>query len=542
MRGYFARLWGSVWASTLQAPARWLVEWLRSDEETNDSGVAVNGKTILQYAPLWHLVSKIAGAIGQMPCNCMMYEDEAGKIKKPALRHPSQKLVKYRANSYISADVFRETLQAHALIWGNGRAAILRNDRNDPAELIILLPDRTKTVLVNGEKWHIVTVKETGEDIRIHDRDVLHIAGLGFDGIQGYSLIEMARNSIGLGLASEKHANRHFKNNAVPGIILEAPAGVFKKETEAKQFLQDFNKMHQGVDNSNRALLLREGIKANALSMNGRDAQWIEQRTFQRQEAALWMVCEQILGDDSSVSYNSLEQKNLSFLTHCLNRWLTRWELELREKLLTGLQKRTDSHYFKFNRNALLQMSASDRANFYDKMVAIRAMNPNEVREKEDLPPYEGGDEFENPYTSTKAQPEPKSDPEPNPVEPPPDDTTARIKQLITSRLSPLVNAERRVVEQAAVKERNFCKWLDDYYGGGGLLPQIQKAVLECGGDLSDAEAYIAESKSRLLTVAGNATTETLAACVSEELAGWGQRVVALADELSKTNLRKEAA
>lgn len=97
-------------------------------------------------------------------------------------------------------------------------------------------------------------------------------------------------------------------------------------------------------------------------------------------------------------------------------------------------------------------------------------------------------------------------------------------------------------MEQAAVKERNFCKWLDDYYGGGGLLPQIQKAVLECGGDLSDAEAYVAESKSRLLTVAGNATTETLAACVSEELAGWGQRVVALADELSKTNLRKEAA
>ncbi|WP_230685447.1 hypothetical protein, partial [Streptococcus pneumoniae] len=82
------------------------------------------------------------------------------------------------------------------------------------------------------------------------------------------------------------------------------------------------------------------------------------------------------------------------------------------------------------------------------------------------------------------------------------------------------------VVEQAAVKERNFCKWLDDYYDGGGLLPQIQNAVLECGGDLSDAEAYVAESKSRLLTVAGNATTETLAACVSEELAGWGQRVV----------------
>jgi hypothetical protein len=105
-----------------------------------------------------------------------------------------------------------------------------------------------------------------------------------------------------------------------------------------------------------------------------------------------------------------------------------------------------------------------------------------------------------------------------------------------------LLHAERRVVEQAAAKERNFCKWLDDYYGGDGLLPQLRKAILECGGTIADAEAYTMESKSRLLNVAGNATAETLVACVGGELENWGQRVATLADELSKPTIRKEAA
>lgn len=543
----FARMTRAV--KSFFAAATWespLVKWLygTSDDGGSDAGVEVNAKAVLSYAPFWYLISKISGHVAQLPCNAFQWlDDRESKVAK----HPAQKLVKYRANAYMAADVFRETMQAHALLWGNGRSVIVRNNRNDPTELIILHPERTQTVLVNGEKWHVVTIQETGEKFKFPDADVLHIMGLSPNGIQGHSLIEMARDSIGLGLASEKSASKHFKNNAVPGMILEAPKGTFRDEKDAQAFMENFNKLHTGLNNSSKAALMREGMKATALSMSSRDSQWIEQRKFQRQEAALWLVCEQILGDDSSVSYNSLEQKNLAYLTNCLNRWLVRWENELREKLLTGKQKRDESHYFKFNRNALLAMSANDRADFYTKMVGILAMNPNEVREKEDLPPYEGGDEFQNPHINPKQQAETGAEPTDNPPptkQPPADDQAAtnRIRQLITARLTPLVNAERRVVEKSATTEKNFCSWLEGYYGGDAFLPQLSRAVIECGGSPADADAYCLESKSLLLTVAGNATKDTLGEAVKEELAKWTSRVAELAEQLSKPNEKGKVA
>jgi HK97 family phage portal protein len=423
--------------------------------------------------------------------------------------------------------------------------------------LIILLPDRTVTVLINGAKWHVVTM-EDGSKVKIPDADVLHIPGLGFDGIQGYSLIEMAKNSIGLGLAAERHTNKHFKHNAMPGLVIEAPAGFFRDKKEAENFLKEFEKWHGGVDNTSRPALMREGMKATPLSMNGRDAQWIEQRIFQRQEAALWMVCEQILGDDSSVSYNSLEQKNLAYLTNCLNRWLVRWELELREKLLTGLQKRQETHYFKFNRNALLAMSANDRADFYTKMRAIEAISANEVREKEDMPPYDGGDTYDNPAINPKQtpeagdsdKPEPKSDQGQTDDErmanliamviakiPPATASQVTVEnridaphaavtaQLVTARLKEIAAVECHRASEAATKQKNFVAWLEDFYSDAGFLPRLRAVWQQVGGTDAGADAYALESKAMLLEAAGSATSpETLAATVAGLSGKWTAR------------------
>ena len=552
---------GRWFASSLQNPAQWFVDWIRGAEGESDSGVAVNGKTVLSYAPIWHLVSRIAGHLAQIPCH--VHEVKSDRESVVAKRHPAYKLVKWRANKLMNADVFRETLQAHALLWGNGRAAIQRNNRNDPAELIILLPDRTVTVLVNDEKWHVVTM-EDGSKVRIADEDVFHIPGLGFDGIQGYSLIEMAKNSIGLGLASEKSASVHFKNNGTPGLVLEAPRGTFRDEKEAKEFMKNWNEYHNGVDNTNKAALMREGMKATALSMKASESQWIEQRKFQRQEAALWLVCEQILGDDSSVSYNSLEQKNLAYLTNCLNRWLVRWELELREKLLTGLQKRQESHYFKFNRNALLAMSANERADFYTKMRAIEAISANEVREKEDMPPYDGGDNYDNPAINPKGtegeQPETNDEPKPDQPEafdmaafqvamqayaetlaarmPVPQISVAApvvnveargpseavTRQLVCARIKEVIAVESHRAIEAATKQKNFLAWLEDFYSDNGFLPRLKAVWQQCGGRVEQVAAYADESKAVLFEVAGAASQEQLPAAVATATEHWSDR------------------
>lgn len=509
--------WWTKWLqrltnSTAQNPASWFVEWIRGSGGS-DSGVPVNGKSALQWAPLWYGINKIAGHVAQLPCD--LREQIGDRQSRLMDSHPSYWLMNYEPNEMMVPSVFREVMQHHALAWGNGRAAIYRNARSEPAELIPLLPDRTNTVIVNGEKWHVHRDAETGEVTRFRDNDVLHICGFGFDGLQGYSLIEFARNSIGLGLAAEKHVSKHFKNNATPSLVLEAPPGMFRSEADAKEFLRNWHDYYQGVDNSNKVGLLREGMKATPLAgLSGRDAQWLEERQFQRQEAALWLLLEQILGDNSSVSYNSLEQKNMGYLVNCLMRWLVKWEEEMARKLLTRTQFESGRLYWKFKVAALLRGTTSERYAVYQIGLQNRILNPNEVRAMEDMPPYEGGDEYGNPSITPGA---------PGRGQPATDDGSYdedAAVQAMAGRFEPLARVERQRLCQGAEKHaKRFCQWLDEFYTG--FRPRLVQAMQDVSAADSYADEWIEETKRRTLDAAGRARLDTLRSVIAEEVTSW---------------------
>lgn len=519
---WWTRILRRLTNSTASNPASWFVDWIRGSE--SDSGVSVNGKSILTWAPMWYGINKISGHVAQLPCD--LREQTSEGVSRQVDTHPSYWLMNYQPNEMMGPSVFRETMMHHALAWGNGRAAINRNDRRDPAELIPLLPDRTNTITVNGEKWHVHRNPETGEITKIRDNDVLHICGFGFDGIQGFSLIEFARNSIGMGLAAEKHVNRHFKNGAAPSLVLEAPPGMFRNEQDAREFLRNWNDYYQGVDNSNKTGLLREGMKATSLAgMSGRDAQWLEERVFQRQEAALWLLLEQILGDGSSVSYNSLEQKNLGYLVNCLMRWLIKWEEELARKLLTRTQFESGRYYWKFKVAALLRGTTTERYNVYQVGIQNRILNPNEVRAMEDLPPYEGGDEYGNPSITPGSPGAQDGDGEDDEDETASDDDA---EMAIAARLEVLARVERQRVCQGASRHgRRFLSWVDEFYQGFGT--RIEAALNDVQADESIAFDWITDSKAKLLECAGRATVDTLPGVVADEVSGWARRPLVFA-------------
>lgn len=508
------------------SPNQWLVDWVRGGPES-DSGVAVNGETALQFAPLWNSVSKIAGHVGQLPL--ITYRQTDDREKEKARNHPTYRKLKRQPNASMGSTVFKETLQQHALLWGNGRAAIIRNQRNDVDELIPLDPSTWHTVLIDGEKWHYTNNDPVAPDgkRRIHDDDVLHIAGLGYDGICGYSVIQLAKNSLGLGLASEKASSRHFRNNAKPSMVLQAPAGVFRKEADAQDFLQNFNRYHKGVDNAEKVALLREGIEAKPLSMSASDSQWIEQRKFQRQEAALWMCVEQILGDDSSVSYNSLEQKNQAYLSGCLQKWLTKWEEECERKLLTDQQQRTESHFIKFRTAALLRGTTKERYEVYQIGRMIGVLSANDVRELEDMNPIEGGDNYDNPaITTTTEQPNEQTE---QPTETN-EQTEARLRNLIQSQLSSGMAYEVKRIREAADSNKPFCPWVDTFYDK--FASKLADMFDDLGGDSMCVINHIAESKQRLFDVAGSSTKDELKANIDAELATWPARIIETTDKL----------
>lgn len=524
----FSRITNSI--SGVRKPLQWLVDFVGGGQESS-SGIRVNTKSALGYPPVWYAVNKIGGHIGQLPLVLHRKTDDG---RERALTHPAYQIMKRRPNQFQSSCVFRETMMAHALLMGNGRSVIIRDTAGRPVELIPMAPDRTVTAFVDGEKWHATTVEvddpisdriDTAERnskikwYKFPDTDVLHIQGLSINGIEGVSLIEVARETLGLGLGGQKATARNFRSSR-PGIIIEAPVGMFRNDEDAQDFVDNFNKGHSELDNAGKTGMVKDGMKLHAFPMNARDAEWLSQRKFERQDTALLFLLEQILGDDSSVSYNSLEQKNLAYLTNCLMRWIIKWEEECYEKLLTEREKKLDSHFFKFNFAALLRADSKTQMETISGYINTRVYSPNEARELLDMNPYDGGDEYANPAITpgsgdTKSEPDEQAD------------------NAVRDRIRHLVGVEKKRVLAAAKTNPNFCDWLDSFYSNWKVT--LSRAVIAMGGTEYLATDHCIVSHGDLLELAGRITDElSWPSAVESHLSSWTERADTLADQITQ--------
>jgi len=391
-------------------PFSWIQDLLPSNK------VVVNSESMLGSAAIWFAMNTISGDVAKMPLDKMV--EGKGGSKKKDRSHSAQILLRDQPNEYQTADVFKEQIQAHALGWGNGRAAIIRNGER-PVELIPLMPDRTVTVMHEGKKYHFTRPDKdqpiTSSDYReamvemlndgnpekwigLEDADVLHIQGFGYDGFCGKSIASVGKDSIGVDLRSQKYQDKQLEKGFNGKLMLhEGRPNTFKNEDEARRFLEQFRERHKLDGDAETVGMLREGMTATVLAMSNVDAQFIEQRKFSRQDVMLWFGLQHIPGDNSSVSYNSLEQKQLAYLASCLDRWLVRWESQCRAKLLTKRERDSGLHYFKFNRATWLRTDINTTADVLSKLIQAKVINRNEARATLDYNPVDGGDEFENP-------------------------------------------------------------------------------------------------------------------------------------------------
>jgi HK97 family phage portal protein len=514
------KFWKNVATSTA-APAGWFVDWVRG--YNSESGVTVNAKTALNYAYVWQALNVIAGDLGQMPLE-VFKETSDGRLRDN--KHAAWSLLRHRPNAFMNASTFKETLQSHALMWGNGRAGITRDTRGAPIALVPFLPDRSYSQLVSGQLWHYTRLGQDTNYTPFRDRDVLHIKGLGFDGVQGYSVLTLARDSWGLGLAAEKHGSRTFKNGARPSVILESD-GAFSPD-HAKQLLIDWQNMHAGLDNVGRTALLQRGVKAKLLSgMSNADAQWLELRKFQRSEVASWfMLPPHKLGDDTRTGYNSLEQENQSYIQTTLMRWIVAWQEECREKLLAEKEKAKESHCIEFDTTTLLRGDLLSRYRAYQIGIASEFLCPDEVREFENMnkrPDGEGG-VFENP--NTKAAPTAATEPTDDPAAPAATPADQYGKEIAQARIAEMIGVEVNRVKSAAAKPNSFNAWLDKFYPA--WEERFAKLLVSLGGDAAAAQEYCEQSKSDLLEQTGKSTAATLAADVGELVHHWPARAETL--------------
>lgn len=392
-----------------------IYEALMGEATVTASKVRVTRNKALGYSAIWRGVNLISGDVGRLP----FWVYRRNKPGKEADNGHGSVRVLRRPNDFMTPFTFRQTLQAHALLDGNGYAYIVRDRDGRPTELIPLNPDAGVTfpARINGTLLYVTHID--GEPQVLPAADVLHIKGLGSDGMAGYSVIRILAETIGGALAARDYGARYFANDGRPGVVIEVPAGM--SEQAVKTLRDSWERRHTGLRNAHRVALLRDGCRLSTYTANAKDAQLLENRDFDAREIANVLgVPPHKLGDASRTAYNSLESENQSYHDDTLDRWLIAWEQEWDAKLLTEGEKESDSHTFEFSRQALLRTNLSARGSYYLQAITNGWLSPDEVRGFENLNPIPGGGGATY-YRPANVFPMESQTNDPAPKQPPPD-------------------------------------------------------------------------------------------------------------------------
>lgn len=345
------------------------------------SGENVTESTALTYSAVWNAVTLISGTVGSLPLHLMQ---KAGKLKHIVDDRSLYRVMHDQWNPYMSAMAGREVMMAHILTWGNGYAEKVRNGYGEITALWPISPNRVTPRMREGKL--IYEIKIDGEsDITLSRDQILHIPGLGFDGFVGYSVISMARKSIGLGMALETFGSLYFGQGTHPGVIITHPN---KLGTDAHANLKKaLTETYSGLGQSHRLMLLEEGMKPEKVGIPPEDSQFLESRQFQIPEVARWFnLPPHKLKDLTKSSFSNIESEQISFVTDSILPWLIRLEQNYWMQILT-LREQKEKFYFKHNVAGLLRGSAKERAEYYKLMIGSTIYTPNECRVFEDMDP-----------------------------------------------------------------------------------------------------------------------------------------------------------
>ena len=359
------------------------------------AGKNVNERSAMQMTAVYSCVRILAEAVAGLPLHLYRYKEDGGKEK--ALDHPLYNLLHDEPNPEMSSFVFRETLMTHLLLWGNAYAQIIRNGKGEVIALYPLMPNKMSVDRDTSGQLYYQYTRSTEEaptmkgiTVNLRPSDVLHIPGLGFDGLVGYSPIAMAKNAIGMAIACEEYGAKFFANGAAPGGVLEHPGTIKDPQRVRESWQSTFG----GSGNSNKIAVLEEGMKYTPIGISPEQAQFLETRKFQINEIArIFRVPPHMVGDLEKSSFSNIEQQSLEFVKYTLEPWLVRWEQSIQRTLFSPEEKKR--YFAKFNVEGLLRGDYASRMSGYATARQNGWMSANDIRELENMdriPAEEGGD------------------------------------------------------------------------------------------------------------------------------------------------------
>lgn len=431
-------------------------------EPISVAGITVTHATALNYAAWWNAVDLISSQIAALPR--ILYRRLSDEERERATNHPVYRLLHDAPNPYMTPFTFWQTLGAHVLSWGNAYAEIEWDAANRPRALWPIPPDKVVPEVEGNRLRYIYNGARP-----IAPEDILHVPGLGFDGLKGYSVVSMARQTIGLGVAAERFGAGFFGNGAWPGLTLTHPGQL---SGPAQQNLRKSITDRVGGPNALGLLILEEGMKVEKVGIPPNDAQFLQTREFQVVEVARWFnLPPRYLKHGDGEAPTTPEANWLEFAMLTLQPWLVRIEQECNRKLLGG----AGSHYVEHLVDAKQRVDVATRMNTYKTLTELGVIDAAQIARWENLPP----------------PPKPKAPPEP---EPPPEaepDADRGFSALLEAHFAEFVRAQAEAVRREAKKGRTaLIAWsrqagprVEDALRQRFILPAVRAALIRSGSE-----------------------------------------------------------
>lgn len=377
----------------------------------------VNQETANNFTAYFSGTMQISQTIGSCPLRIYRIEDDK---KVEDSKHPLNKALSVLTTPYLDAYRWKEVMQHHAISWGNGYSRIVRTrGARTVASLWLFRPDLMRVeAKENGEPEYVFDHPKKGEHVFPAD-EIFHLAGFGFDGYQGYSLLSLHRDAIGLGLAQQEFQNRFLANGAhIPGFF-EHPKEL--SEPAANRLREDLARAYSGLINTGKSPVLEEGLTYKPINMPLKDAEFLASRTFQIQEIArILNIPTPKLKDYSKLTYSNAEQLAIEYRTDTIRPWAERWESAINAQLLTPGQRDSGTHA-EFSLNAI---SRGDMKTEYESFREGRYggwLNADEVRQMLGMNPLDDeeiGRRYWQPVNMTDAANPPEQQADENTGEP----------------------------------------------------------------------------------------------------------------------------
>jgi HK97 family phage portal protein len=377
----------------------WDPKWARvvglgGGAETS-AGVEVTPNSSLTYSAVFACVRVLAEDVGSL--SLLLYR-RLGRGKERAADHSLYRILHDAPNPEMTSQELRETLTGHVSLWGNGYAEIERDNGGRVIGLWPLRPDRVRPRRVEGRL--VYEVRVGGETVVLEAWRVMHLRGLGSNGIVGYSPIALQRNAVGLGLATEEFGSRFFANGARPGLVLTHPGQLGAEGQE--NLRRSWGRQHEGLSRAHRIAVLEEGMTITQIGIPPEDAQFLETRRFQALEIArIFRVPPHMIGDLERATFSNIEHQAIQYVDGTLLPWLRRWELRIGADLLSEGEKKT-----LFAEHLVDGKLRGDTVTRYQAYMTGRQggwLSVNDIRERENMNPVEGGDEYLQPLNMVAA-------------------------------------------------------------------------------------------------------------------------------------------